>query len=139
VTCMGEERKLYEVLVGKPEGNRPLERPRRRWELCWFSITDKFKTCGETDITFHLRKRIGVVEVKLHVLLTLTQGVGKWSVSQCCSCIRLENDLLLIRHGFIFEHSVVCVLYSMSKLSFIQPRGVRFNRVRPGNIFKNEK
>jgi hypothetical protein len=23
---------LYEVLVGKPEGKRPLERPRRRWE-----------------------------------------------------------------------------------------------------------
>jgi hypothetical protein len=29
---MGEERKVYEVLVGKPEGKRPLGRPRRRWE-----------------------------------------------------------------------------------------------------------
>jgi hypothetical protein len=29
---MGEERKVYKVLVGKPEGNRPLGRPRRRWE-----------------------------------------------------------------------------------------------------------
>jgi hypothetical protein len=29
---MGEERKLYKVLVGKPEGRRPLGRPRRRWE-----------------------------------------------------------------------------------------------------------
>jgi hypothetical protein len=29
---MGEERKVYKVLVGKPEGKRPLERPRRRWE-----------------------------------------------------------------------------------------------------------
>jgi hypothetical protein len=28
---MGEERKVYKVLVGKPEG-RPLGRPRRRWE-----------------------------------------------------------------------------------------------------------
>jgi hypothetical protein len=28
----GEERKLYKVLVGKPEGKRPLERHRRRWE-----------------------------------------------------------------------------------------------------------
>jgi hypothetical protein len=26
------ERKLYKVLVGKPEGKRPLGRPRRRWE-----------------------------------------------------------------------------------------------------------
>jgi hypothetical protein len=29
---MGEERKVYEVLVGKPEGKRQLGRPRRRWE-----------------------------------------------------------------------------------------------------------
>ena len=31
VACMGEERGVYKVLVGKPEGKRPLERPRRRW------------------------------------------------------------------------------------------------------------
>jgi hypothetical protein len=29
---MGEERKVYKVLVGKPEGKRPLGRPRRKWE-----------------------------------------------------------------------------------------------------------
>jgi hypothetical protein len=29
---MGVERKVYKVLVGKPEGKRPLGRPRRRWE-----------------------------------------------------------------------------------------------------------
>jgi hypothetical protein len=29
---MGEERKVYKVLVGKPEGKRPFGRPRRRWE-----------------------------------------------------------------------------------------------------------
>jgi hypothetical protein len=29
---MGEGRNLYRVWVGKPEGKRPLERPRRRWE-----------------------------------------------------------------------------------------------------------
>ena len=28
---MGEEREVYRVLVGKPEGKRPLGRPRRRW------------------------------------------------------------------------------------------------------------
>ena len=31
VTRMGEERGMYRVLVGKPEGRRPLGRPRRRW------------------------------------------------------------------------------------------------------------
>jgi len=29
---MGERRVLYRVLVGKPEGKRPLGRPRHKWE-----------------------------------------------------------------------------------------------------------
>jgi hypothetical protein len=29
---MGEERTVYKFLVGKPEGKKPLGRPRRRWE-----------------------------------------------------------------------------------------------------------
>jgi hypothetical protein len=28
---MGEERNVYRLLLGKPEGKRPLGRPRRRW------------------------------------------------------------------------------------------------------------
>jgi hypothetical protein len=28
---MGEKRNVYKLLVGKPEGKRPLGRPRRRW------------------------------------------------------------------------------------------------------------
>jgi len=32
VACMGEGRGVHRVLVGKPEGKRPLGRPRRRWE-----------------------------------------------------------------------------------------------------------
>jgi hypothetical protein len=32
VARMGEARNVYRVLVGKPKGKRPLERPRRRWE-----------------------------------------------------------------------------------------------------------
>jgi hypothetical protein len=32
VACMGEGRNVYRILMGKPEGKRPLERPRRRWE-----------------------------------------------------------------------------------------------------------
>jgi hypothetical protein len=29
---MWDERGVYRVFVGKPEGKRPLRRPRRRWE-----------------------------------------------------------------------------------------------------------
>jgi hypothetical protein len=32
VAQMGEGRGMYRVLVGKPEGKKPLGRPRRRWE-----------------------------------------------------------------------------------------------------------
>jgi len=32
VARMGQERGVHSVLVGKPEGKRPLGRPRRRWE-----------------------------------------------------------------------------------------------------------
>src|SRR5215469_8045656 len=32
VVRMGEGRGVHRVLVGKPEGKRPLGRPRRRWE-----------------------------------------------------------------------------------------------------------
>jgi hypothetical protein len=31
VAQMGETRNAYRILVGKPEGKRPLGRPRRRW------------------------------------------------------------------------------------------------------------
>jgi hypothetical protein len=29
---MGAKRNTYSILVGKPEGNKPLRRPRHRWE-----------------------------------------------------------------------------------------------------------
>ena len=32
VACMGERRDVYRILVGKPEGKRPLGRARPRWK-----------------------------------------------------------------------------------------------------------
>jgi hypothetical protein len=32
VASMGDGRNVYRVLMVKPEGKRPLERPRRRWD-----------------------------------------------------------------------------------------------------------
>ena len=32
VARIGERRNVFRVLMGKPEGKKPLERPRRRWE-----------------------------------------------------------------------------------------------------------
>jgi hypothetical protein len=43
VARLGEERGVYRVLVGKPEGKRPLGRPRGRWED---DIKMDFQECG---------------------------------------------------------------------------------------------
>ena len=40
---MGQGRRVYKVLVGKPEGKRPMGRPRRRWED---NIKINFKEVG---------------------------------------------------------------------------------------------
>jgi hypothetical protein len=32
IARMGEKRNAYRILVGKPEGKRPLGRPRHRWD-----------------------------------------------------------------------------------------------------------
>ena len=32
IACMGERRGEYGVMMGQPEGNRPLGRPRCRWQ-----------------------------------------------------------------------------------------------------------
>jgi hypothetical protein len=32
IACMGKMRNAYNILVGKPDKNRPLGRPRHRWE-----------------------------------------------------------------------------------------------------------
>jgi len=42
VACMCEIRGVYGVLVGKPEGMRPLGRPGRRWEDNWLTETIYF-------------------------------------------------------------------------------------------------
>jgi hypothetical protein len=48
VAQMGEKRNAYRLLVGKPEGRRSLERPRRRW----------------VDNTWIIRIRMDLVEVR---------------------------------------------------------------------------
>jgi hypothetical protein len=41
-------RKVYKVLVGKPEGKRPLGRPRRRWED-WVRMDLRETGLGDVD------------------------------------------------------------------------------------------
>ena len=45
VARMGKERGVYRVLVGKPEGRRPLGRPRRRWAVILERISRRWDVC----------------------------------------------------------------------------------------------
>jgi hypothetical protein len=38
VARMGKTRTAYNILVGKPEENTPLGRPRRRWGIGWEDV-----------------------------------------------------------------------------------------------------
>ena len=61
VACMGERRGVYSVLMGKPEGKRPLGRPRRRWEdnikmyLQQVFGTSRFRTVRQTYTSKYLK------------------------------------------------------------------------------------
>ena len=48
VACMGERRGVYMVLVRKPEGKRPMGKPRLRWEYN-IKIDLQEMGCGSTD------------------------------------------------------------------------------------------
>jgi len=48
VARMREERGVYRVLVGKPEGRRPLGRPRRRW-VYNIKMDLQYVGCGYLD------------------------------------------------------------------------------------------
>jgi hypothetical protein len=65
VARIGEERKVYKVLVRKPEGRRPLGRPRRRWE---------------DGIRMDLR------EIGLGVWIGFDWLRGQGPVASCCEC-----------------------------------------------------
>ena len=47
VARMGEGRGVHRCLVGKPEGNRPLGRPRRRWEDIKIDLQEVGGSCGD--------------------------------------------------------------------------------------------
>jgi hypothetical protein len=61
---LGEGRGVYRALVGRPEGKRPLERPRRRWE---------------DNIKMDLRE----IEIYGRNWILLAQGRVQWRVFVC--------------------------------------------------------
>ena len=77
-SAYGERRGVYRVLVGKPEGKRPLGRPRRGWE-------GKIKVdlyemgCGGTDLIKLAQDRDGwqaLVNVVMNLRVPNMRGIS---------------------------------------------------------------
>jgi hypothetical protein len=63
VAGMGEERGVHRVLVGKPEGKRPLGRSRRRWEdNIKMDLQEVGEGCGDWMDKDRWRARVSTVE-----------------------------------------------------------------------------
>jgi hypothetical protein len=96
VARMGEERKVYKVLVGKPEGKRPLGRPRLRWE---------------DGISMDLR------EIDLGGGLDST-GSGQGPVAGCCECGDEPSGSCateLVRKYINGVECVFCIIFELRK------------------------
>jgi hypothetical protein len=60
VARIGEKRNVYRLLVGKPEGKRPLGRPRRMWmdniKMDWIGLAqDRYKWRALVNSVMKLR------------------------------------------------------------------------------------
>jgi hypothetical protein len=60
VANMGERRVAYRVLVGKPEGKRPFDKPRHGWEDS-IKINLQELDCGVMDWVDMAQDRVNVV------------------------------------------------------------------------------
>jgi len=59
VARMGEERGVYRVLVGKPEGRRSMGRPRRRWGIILEGISRRWDVCIWTGLGWSRIETVG--------------------------------------------------------------------------------
>jgi hypothetical protein len=66
---MGEKRNALRILVGKPEGRRPLGRPRRRWMEILKWISEKLDGMRWIDLGHNRYRRTAIVNtiMKLYV------------------------------------------------------------------------
>jgi hypothetical protein len=79
---MGEGRGVYRVLVGRPEGKRPLGRPRRRWE---------------GNIKLDLREIMGGTIAAGLFALFIGYNVKPWNVTSasfCCIAVECRSNVL---------------------------------------------
>ena len=112
VACMGEERGVYRVLEGKPEGRWPLGRPRRRW-------ADNIKTdlqeveCGYMDW-------IGLAQDRdrWRTLVSAAMNLRvPWNAGNfLTSCKPVSFSRRTLHHGVIYHY---LIFYSFHKICYL--------------------
>ena len=77
VACMGEGRGMHRVLVGKPEGKRPLGRPRRRWKDNNMILQKVGGGCGDWLVLAQDRDRWrALVSTVMNLRVPKMQGIS---------------------------------------------------------------
>jgi hypothetical protein len=73
---MGETRNAYKILVGRPEGKRPLGRPRRRWaDNIEIDLRDIGRSCMDwIDLVQHRAKSRALVKTVMNLRVPDTAG-----------------------------------------------------------------
>ena len=71
MACMEEGRGVQKVLVGKPEGKRPLGRPRRRWEdNIKIDLQEVGRGCGDwMELAQDRDRRLALVSTVMNFLV----------------------------------------------------------------------
>jgi len=89
VACVGERRGVHRVLVGKPEGKRAMERPRRRWEdNIKMDLQEMGGACGDWMELAEDRDRWGeLVSTVMNLWVPKMQGIS-WLAAEPVSFSR---------------------------------------------------
>ena len=81
VAPMGEKRNIYRILVGKPEGKTPPQKPRRTWEIILKWILNRTGLCGIDWLAGYKDKCRAVVETVMNfVFLKCGDYWGKYII-----------------------------------------------------------
>jgi hypothetical protein len=85
VARMGEKRNAYRILVGKPEGKRPLGRPRRRWVD---NIKMDLREMGLDGVDWiYMAQDRDKWRALVNTVLNLLQWLHNWRIPKKCSAL----------------------------------------------------
>jgi hypothetical protein len=114
VARMGEETKVYRVLVGKPEGKRPLGRPRCRWEDGFIMVLREIGWIWRHGVSYSDSEEVLVrdpptpcsfADISWHpVCLSL---MSEQSLRDCRSLYGVSNQLCCISFVEVKEKNVL--------------------------------